>query len=151
MLGDGNELPLADASIDLLTYAQAWHWTDQGRSVPEARRGLTTGGALALWWIDSDGAVSWLADQDTRLRRLFGAVDSPYDPVARFRKRPAGLGFAHRQVSWKGSVPLETHLGKPASYSDFLVHGKERDLLAEVFPKGMVEEHYVVSLAVATM
>ncbi|MFD5727780.1 hypothetical protein ACFWMT_17080 [Streptomyces sp. NPDC058368] len=28
--------------------------------------------------------------------------------------------------------------------------GKERDLLAEVFPNRMVEEHYVVSLAVTT-
>ncbi|MFD6276017.1 hypothetical protein ACFWFI_10675 [Streptomyces sp. NPDC060209] len=51
------------------------------------------------------------------------------------------------------------HLANLASYSDLLVLGKEatntfiakeRDLLAEVFPNRMVEEHYVVSLAVAT-
>ncbi|ATL32073.1 Methyltransferase [Streptomyces formicae] len=40
VIGDGNSLPLASASIDVLTYAQAWHWTDQRKSVPEALRVL---------------------------------------------------------------------------------------------------------------
>jgi SAM-dependent methyltransferase len=59
VIGDGNHLPLASASIDVLTYAQAWHWTDQRKSVPEALRVLRTGGALALWWNDSDGTVPY--------------------------------------------------------------------------------------------
>jgi hypothetical protein len=62
-------------------------------------------------------------------------------------------------VSWTRSVPLETHLANLASYSDFLVLGKEatetflaaeRDLLTEAFPNRTVEERYVVSLAVTT-
>lgn len=44
--GDGNALPLADASCDLITYAQSWQWTDTTRSVPEALRVLLPGGAL---------------------------------------------------------------------------------------------------------
>ena len=36
--GDGNRLPLAAASADLITYAQSWHWTDQARALPEALR-----------------------------------------------------------------------------------------------------------------
>lgn len=79
--------------------------------------------------------------------------------MARFRKLPAELDFVHRRVPWTRSVPLDMHLANLASYSDFLVRGKEatnpflateRHLLTEVFPNGMVEEHYVVSLAVAT-
>ncbi|MER5485923.1 class I SAM-dependent methyltransferase [Streptomyces sp. NPDC002812] len=159
VIGDGNQLPLASASVDLLTYAQAWHWTDQHKSVPEALRVLRPGGALALWWNDSDSAVPWIADQDARLRRLFGAADIPHDPMARFRGLPPELGFVHRHVPWTRSVPLDMHLANLASYSDFLVLGKkatdtyiskERDLLAEVFPSRMIEEHYVVSLAIAT-
>ncbi|MFF3215703.1 class I SAM-dependent methyltransferase [Streptomyces sp. NPDC002886] len=169
--GDGNNLPLASASIDVITYAQAWHWTDPRESVPEVLRVLRPGGALALWWNDSDSTVPWIADQDARLRRLFGAdpadpadradagEESPHDPTARFRGLPPKLGFVHRHVPWTRSVPLDTHLANLASYSDFLVLGKEatntfmaqeRDLLTEVFPNRMVEERYVVSLAVAT-
>ncbi|MFG2630384.1 class I SAM-dependent methyltransferase [Streptomyces sp. NPDC048473] len=159
VLGDGNNLPLASESIDVLTYAQAWHWTDQRKSVPEALRVLRPGGALALWWNDSDSTVPWIADQDTRLRHLFGADDNEPDPMARFRRLPPDLSFVNRQVSWTRGVPLDTHLANLASYSDFLVLGKkatktflasERELLTEVFPNGTVEERYVVSLAVAT-
>jgi SAM-dependent methyltransferase len=158
-LADGiNNLPLASESIDILTYAQAWHWTDPHKSVPEALRVLHPGGALALWWNDSDSTVGWIAAQDARLRRLFGAEDSEPDPMARFRRLPPELSFVTRQVSWTRSVPLETHLAHLASCSDFLVLGKnatgtflaaERGLLAEAFPIGTVEERYVVSLAVA--
>ncbi|MEV6165096.1 class I SAM-dependent methyltransferase [Streptomyces sp. NPDC052052] len=158
VLGDGNNLPLASGAIDILTYAQAWHWTDQRRSVPEALRVLRPGGALALWWNDSDSTVSWIADQDARLRRLFGADDSEPDPMARFRGLPTELDFATRQVRWTRTVPLDTHLANLASYSDFLMLGEkgtktfldaERDLLTCLFPHGTVEERYVVSLAVA--
>ncbi|MFJ8858119.1 class I SAM-dependent methyltransferase [Streptomyces sp. NPDC102451] len=156
--GDGNHLPLASGSIDILTYAQSWHWTDRCESVPEALRVLRRGGALALWWNDSDSAVGWTADQDARLRRLFGAEGDEPDPTARFRGLPPELSFAERQITWSRSVPLETHLANLATYSDFLVLGgeataaflaEEREILTEVFPHGTVEERYVVSLALA--
>ncbi|MEE1809042.1 class I SAM-dependent methyltransferase [Streptomyces sp. BE133] len=158
VLGDGNNLPLASESIDILTYAQAWHWTNQRKSVPEVLRVLRPGGALALWWNDSDSTVPWIADQDSRLRRLFSAEDDEPDPTARFRGLSPQLGIVTRQMVWTRSVPLDTHLANLASYSDFLVLGKnatrtflsaERDLLTEVFPNGTVEERYVVSLAAA--
>ncbi|WEH33050.1 class I SAM-dependent methyltransferase [Streptomyces sp. AM 4-1-1] len=156
--GDGDRLPLADASFDLLTYAQAWHWTDPSRSVPEALRVLRPGGALALWWNDSDASVGWIAGQDARMRRFLGADDSPYDPEARFRRLPAGLHFGNRRLPWSRRVPMDVHLANISSYSDFLVRGEtavdaflacEREQLAACFPDGTVEERYVVSLSVA--
>jgi SAM-dependent methyltransferase len=38
--GDGNALPLAESSCDLITYAQSWQWAGPGRSVREALRVL---------------------------------------------------------------------------------------------------------------
>ncbi|MGA6172360.1 class I SAM-dependent methyltransferase [Streptomyces sp. NPDC012600] len=157
--GDGIRLPLRTGSMDLITYAQSWHWTDPARSVPEARRVLRSGGALALWWNDSDTPVEWIGDQDRRLRTFFGAdVPTVYDNRARFRAvLPEGLDFRTRLVTWSRRVPIATHLANIATYSDFLIADpaavrdcldRERALLAALFPAGEVEETYVVSLAV---
>lgn len=75
--GDGNALPLAKASRDLITYAQAWQWTDPAHSVPEALRVLRPGGALAIWWNTTDFDVPWIRDQHTRMARHCGATRSP--------------------------------------------------------------------------
>ncbi|WP_411078708.1 class I SAM-dependent methyltransferase [Streptomyces sp. cmx-18-6] len=158
--GDGNRLPLRTGLLDLITYAQSWHWTDPARSVPEARRVLRPGGALALWWNDSDPTVDWIGDQDRRLRSFFGAeAPTAYDSRARFRAAlPEGLDFRTRLVAWSRRVPIDVHLANIATYSDFLVADpaavrdcldRERALLTARFPGEEVEEVYVVSLAVA--
>ncbi|MEW1611680.1 MULTISPECIES: class I SAM-dependent methyltransferase [unclassified Streptomyces] len=158
--GDGDRLPLRTGSLDLITYAQAWHWTDPVHSVPEARRVLRPGGALALWWNDSDPRVEWIGDQDRRLRTFFGAdVPTGYDDRARFRAAlPEGLDFRTRLVAWSRRVPIDVHLANIATYSDFLVAdpaavrdclAREHAELTSRFPDGAVEEAYVVSLAVA--
>lgn len=55
-------------------------------------------------------------------------------------------------------MPLDAHLANIGSHSAFLVIGQdaargflapERELLAGLFPDGVVEESYAVSLAVA--
>ncbi|MET9661463.1 methyltransferase domain-containing protein [Streptomyces sp. NPDC006510] len=156
--GDGNHLPLATASADLITYAQAWHWTDPALAAAEALRVLRPGGALALWWNVSDHSVPWIAGQDARLRRFFGAGDSAHGSAVRSRDLPSGLDFAHRRVPWTRRVSLDTHLANLGSHSAFLVLGaepaqrflaEERDRLAELFPDGTVEESYAVDLSVA--
>src|SRR5690242_8539719 len=65
--GDGNALPLADSSHDLITYAQSWQWTDTSRSVPEALRVLRPGGALAIWWNTTAFDVPWIGAQHRRI------------------------------------------------------------------------------------
>ncbi|WP_328762418.1 MULTISPECIES: class I SAM-dependent methyltransferase [unclassified Streptomyces] len=150
--GDGDRLPLVTSGFDFLTYAQAWHWTDPARSVPEARRVLRPGGALALWWNDMDATVPWIAEQDERIRALFRATG------ATFRALPVGLAFTTREVRWSRRIPLDVHLANHASHSAFLMLGpagtrefldEERARLMPLFPDGTVEEQYVVSLSVA--
>ncbi|KIF01716.1 methyltransferase, partial [Streptomyces sp. RSD-27] len=153
--GDGDRLPLATGAFDLLTYAQAWHWTDPARSVPEARRVLRPGGALALWWNDTDPAVPWIAEQDERIAELFGAPAGPQP-----RRTPQGLDLTTREVRWSRRIPLDAHLSNLVSHSAFLLLGEpgtrkfvdaERSRLRDRFPGGTVEESYVVTLCVAVV
>ncbi|WP_406507367.1 class I SAM-dependent methyltransferase [Streptomyces sp. NBC_00212] len=162
--GDGNHLPLATASADFITYAQAWHWTDPAKAGPEARRVLREGGALALWWNMSDNSQEWAAAQDARLRDFF-RHDS-FRPASGEGKQRGGhpwtdvpgLDFTEREIPHTRKVPLATHLANLGSHSAFLVLGEERareflkrehELLSERFPDGTVEECYVVHVRLA--
>lgn len=159
--GDGNALPLAGHCADLLTYAQAWHWTDPARAVPEAVRVLRPGGALALWWNTDALDVPWIAEAAERTDRHFGMNLSAEkrDISARVADPEGRLGLVRREIRWSRRVPLDTHLANLGSHSVFLTQGEERTAahLAEerghllaVFPDGIVEETYVLVLLLAT-
>jgi SAM-dependent methyltransferase len=163
--GDGNALPLADHSVDFLTYAQAWHWTAPPRSVPEARRVLRPGGALALWWNRDPADVPWITEQSERIRHHFGGRHGTKQGADAIRTDSAFGGVeevpphAHRIVRWSRRIPLDTHLANIGSHSIFLVQDKERtdaflaeerEHLLRIFPDGTVEEVYDVLLIVAT-
>ncbi|MGW2783120.1 class I SAM-dependent methyltransferase [Streptomyces populi] len=166
--GSGDALPLASASMDLLTYAQSWHWTEPNRSVPEALRVLRPGGALALWWNTEALDVPWIEAAARRAERFLGpdekalrAEKSPSSarPAHSLAADPTGtLSFAHRRIRWSRSVPVDTRLANVGSHSQFLVLGEEatraffaeeRNHLLQAFPEGFVEETYVVELLVA--
>ncbi|MEV7086344.1 class I SAM-dependent methyltransferase [Streptomyces sp. NPDC093085] len=160
--GDGNALPLAGASVDLVTYAQSWQWTDPGRSVPEALRVLRAGGALAIWWNTTAFDVPWIREQHERAARHCGVEPrSPVRPSDSEAVRLAGLTglrAARRQLRWSRTVPLDTHLANLGTRSAFLILEEparhaffvaERARLGALFPGGEVEETYVADLLMA--
>jgi SAM-dependent methyltransferase len=48
--GTGHEIPLAEASVDAVFAAQAYHWFDDERAIAEIARVLRPRGALVLMW-----------------------------------------------------------------------------------------------------
>ncbi|MFD8806319.1 class I SAM-dependent methyltransferase [Streptomyces sp. NPDC059597] len=160
--GDGNALPVADDHADLITYAQAWHWTDTARSVPEALRVLRPGGALALWWNTDAVDVEWISEAGERAARFFG-LDIPAEKRKAVDRTeladPSGrLAFERRVVRWSRHVPVDVHLANIGSHSALLLAppedrtaflADERAHLLKVFPDGVVEETYDVHLIVA--
>ncbi|MDQ1583598.1 MAG: hypothetical protein QOF36_1652 [Microbacteriaceae bacterium] len=59
--GTAEDIPLADASVDAVLVAQAWHWVDQDASLPSVARVLKPGGTLGLVWNIRDETVPWVA------------------------------------------------------------------------------------------
>jgi SAM-dependent methyltransferase len=54
MHGVAEALPLPDATADVVTVAQAFHWFDHDKAIPELRRVLKAGGCLVLIWNSRD-------------------------------------------------------------------------------------------------
>jgi SAM-dependent methyltransferase len=69
---------LADASVDAVLTAQAFHWFDRAAVRNEFRRILKPGGWVALVWNDRDTTQTALAKEYERLLLTFG---SDYDQV----------------------------------------------------------------------
>ena len=61
IVGSGEHIPLPDASVDLVTVAQAWHWMDEQIVTREVVRVLRPGGRLGLIWNSRDESIPWVA------------------------------------------------------------------------------------------
>jgi len=69
LAGSAESIPLSDASADVVTCGQAFHWFDHAVALPEIARVLrTSGGRLALVWNSRDDRDPWMA----RLSAIIG-------------------------------------------------------------------------------
>jgi SAM-dependent methyltransferase len=116
LAGAAESIPLDDASLDAVTVAQAWHWVDEPRALPEIARVLRPGGALCLIWNRRDDSVDWMR----RLSDVMGSSDAdlidmdqvsigpPFGPTERF------------DVPWQRPMDLELLLDMVRSRSYFI-------------------------------
>ncbi|MDF9814849.1 class I SAM-dependent methyltransferase [Streptomyces sp. SPB162] len=155
---DGNALPFADGAADFVTYAQAWHWTDPARSVPEALRVLRPDGALAMWWNMPDLSHRWIAAQEARLAERCAGYRPPGFPqtvpglLAHFAVR-----VRTRSIRWSRRITVDDRLRTLATHSFLAVMGAaadpvlraEREELRTLFPDGTLDEPYVTNVTVA--
>jgi ubiquinone/menaquinone biosynthesis C-methylase UbiE len=70
------ELPVGDRAFDAVVAAQAFHWFDLDRALPEIARVLKPGGRVGLIWNFRDDTIPWVR----RLGRLIGTQEQDTDP-----------------------------------------------------------------------
>lgn len=68
--GAAEALPFADASVDAITVAQAFHWFDAGAALKEFHRVLRPGGRVGLIWNARDRSVPWVDAMWTSMDRV---------------------------------------------------------------------------------
>jgi SAM-dependent methyltransferase len=92
LAGTAEDIPLEDGSVDAVLVAQAWHWVDPDRAVPEVARVLVPGGTLGLLWNVRDQNHDWVAElgrlihhgADQEAHSASPRVGWPFSPAERF-------------------------------------------------------------------
>jgi ubiquinone/menaquinone biosynthesis C-methylase UbiE len=79
--GTAETIPLEDASVDVVTVAQAFHWFDAPAALVEIARVLKPGGGLAILWNERDESTPWVAEM-SRIIRWHERTVSRYQHVA---------------------------------------------------------------------
>jgi SAM-dependent methyltransferase len=132
--GTAEQIPLADGSVDLVLVAQAWHWVDAARAVPEVARVLAPGGRLGLLWNRRAEDEPWVAELSTIIGsrgtpgygRHFPEIGPPFASVER-----RSVDWVHRlsraeMTDWVASRSYVITLPDARRHA---VLGQVRDLL----------------------
>jgi SAM-dependent methyltransferase len=125
-IGAGESIPVADAAAGLVVAAQAWHWVDRARAVPEVARVLRPGGRIGLVWNDRDESVDWVR----QLGELMGAGEATFGEEA---EPEVGAPFGpleRHDVRWVQRLTLDGLLDLARSRSYFIA--REPDAQAAV-------------------
>jgi SAM-dependent methyltransferase len=131
--GRAEAIPLPDASMDAVLVAQAWHWVDPARAVPEVARVLAADGRLGLVWNVRDEQASWVAALSRLLQH-----DADHHPSFDVGHGPAvGPPFGplqHAEVTWTHRLRRQqvVDLVASRSYVITLPPGRRAELLRAV-------------------
>lgn len=127
--GSAEHLPLPDASADLITMAQAWHWVDVASASREVARVLRPGGALALIWNVRDDSADWVA----QLTRVIGtSIAEEYETVTPPLAPPLRRE-SHAEFRWTNRLDRDGLIAMVASRS-YVIAMTESDR-AELFAR----------------
>ncbi|MDK8345385.1 class I SAM-dependent methyltransferase [Brevibacterium sp. UMB1308A] len=71
LVGTGENIPVPNASADMVTFAQSWHWVDPDLATQECARVLAPGGVVAILINQLDVSHDWVM----RIARIIHAGD----------------------------------------------------------------------------
>jgi SAM-dependent methyltransferase len=119
---DAAALPVRSASVDLVCFAQSWHWVPQAEGAAEVARVLRPGGWWAAWWSHpwADDTPWWDAYQEVLERsgasysRHQRDVDWAQEAVAR---QGAFVAPKRHIIPWDRTVTIDAWITDLSSHS----------------------------------
>ncbi|QNA92538.1 MULTISPECIES: class I SAM-dependent methyltransferase [unclassified Microbacterium] len=122
-LGTAEHIPLADASMQVVTVAQAFHWFDRDVACTEIKRVLVDGGTLGLVWNHADPTCAW----DRACHRIAHPAVTETDATTDSADSalPGFLFTRHEEVRWVERLTREHYLRRWSTVSTFLTADDE--------------------------
>lgn len=116
-VGRGEDIPLPDAALDLVTFGQAWHWVDPRAASAESARVLAPGGSLALLWNIRDSREPWVS----RMSEIMTPSDAEALIAGGGPEIAAPFGDTeHEEWTWRAPV-TRAHLMSLAHSRSYLI------------------------------
>jgi SAM-dependent methyltransferase len=156
-LGRAERLPLLTGSVDLVTFAQAWHWVQIPAAPVECRRVLSSSGRLVLWWNVSEDADELYDALETECGvGRYGGRDRQ-DDADRLVRTGGFSRLIKDAVRWEWRVPVEHWLQTVQTRSVLARLGPGaadrldtiESVVRRFFPDEVVSEWFTVRITVA--
>jgi SAM-dependent methyltransferase len=127
LAGVAEAIPIAGASVDVVTVGQAFHWFDAPAACTEIARVLRPGGSLGILWNERDDRVAWVAELD----RIFDwPALRPFpedEDWAGILDASGCFGPAsHRRFTWRQSIDVDGLVARVLSTSYVATWSKDR-------------------------
>lgn len=161
--GDGAVLPVRSGAVDLICFAQAWHWLEPSCRVGEAHRVLRPGGRWAGWWSHAR------ADGDRWFDAYWAAIERSCPGTDRSQRdtdwgatvaSPGRFDVSGRiTLPWVREISVESWMTDQASHSYVAglatsprarLLGELRTILDEQFSDGAMSVRYETWLWIAS-
>lgn len=116
--GNAEQIPVADAAVDVVAVAQAFHWFDRVPACAEIARVLKPEGTLGLLWNRSDPACSW----DHAASRVIHPAVGEADETTSTAEELPGFRFDRLEsFRWVERITRADYLARWSTVSTFLI------------------------------